>query len=61
MALESMMEAQRQLEELMQMDVQQTTSTTTYGDPKIVEENARLKTKIATLRKHLQDKESAQR
>ena len=60
MAVESMMEAQRQFQELMQMDVQRATLTTTSRDPKMVKENARLKTEIATLRKQLQDKESAQ-
>ena len=60
MVVESIMEAQRQFQELMQMDVQQITSTTISQDPKIVKENARLKAKIATLRKQLQDKESAQ-
>ena len=61
MVVESMMEVQRQFQELMQMDVQQTTLTTTSRDPEMVEENARLKTEITTLRKQLQDKESAQR
>ena len=44
----------------MQMDVQQTTLTTTSQDPEIVKENAKLKAEIATLRKQLQDKELAQ-
>ena len=54
MAVESMMEAQRHFQELMQMDVQRTTSTTTSRDPEMVKENARLRTEIATLRKQLQ-------
>ena len=60
MVVESIMEVQRQFQELMQMDVQRTTSTTTSRDPEMVEENTRLKTKIASLRKQLQDKESTQ-
>ena len=60
MVVESIMEVQRQFQELMQMDVQQTTSTTTSRDLEIVKENARLKIEIATLRKQLQDKELAQ-
>ena len=44
----------------MRMDVQRRTSTTTSQDQELVKENAQLKAKIATLRKQLQDKESAQ-
>ena len=53
------MEAQRRFQELMQLDVQRTTSTTTSKDQELVEENSKMKIKIATLRKQLQDKESA--
>ena len=60
MGVESMMEAQRKFQELIQLDVQITTSTTTSKDQELVEENFKLKVKIATLRKQLQDKESAQ-
>ena len=42
------------------MDIQKTTSTTTFRDQELVEENSKLKVKIATLRKQLQDKESTQ-
>ena len=44
----------------MQFYVQRTTSTTTSKDQELVEENSKLKIKIATLRKQLQDKESTQ-
>ena len=44
----------------MQLDVQRTTSMTMSRDHELVEENAKIKVKIATLRKQLQDKESTQ-
>ena len=44
----------------MQMDIQRTTSMTTSQDQELVEENAKLKDEIATLRRQLQDKESTQ-
>ena len=44
----------------MCMNVQRTTSTTTSQDKELVKENAKLKVKIAILRRHLQDKESSQ-
>ena len=59
-AVENMMEAQRRFQELMQLDVQRMTSTTTSRDQELVEENSKIKIKIATLRKQLQDKDSAQ-
>ena len=42
------------------MDAQKTTSMPTSKDQELVQENAKLKVNIATLRKQLQDKESAQ-
>ena len=56
----NMMEAHRLFQELMHLDVQRTTSTTTSRDQELVEENSKLKVKITTLRKQLQDKESTQ-
>ena len=58
--MENMMQAQRRFQELMQLDVQRTTSMTMSRDHELVEENAKIKVKIATLRKQLQDKESTQ-
>ena len=51
--VENMMEAQRRFQELIQLDVQRITSTTTSKDQELVEENSKLKIKIATLRKQL--------
>ena len=59
-AMENMIETQRKFQELMQMDVQRATSTTTSQDQELVKENVELKVEIATLRRQLQDKESTQ-
>ena len=55
-----MKEAQKKLQELLQMEVQRTTSTNTLKDQVLVKENSKLKVEIATLRKQLQNKESNQ-
>ena len=55
-----MKEVQKQLQELLQMDVQRTTSMTTSRDQELVKEKEKLILEIITLRKQLQDKDSTQ-
>ena len=57
--MDNMKEAHKQLQGLLQMEVQRMTSLTTSKDQELVKENSKLKVEIATLRKQLQDKELA--
>ena len=49
----NMKEAQKQLQERVQMEVQRAAWTTTLKDQELVKENVKLKANIATLRRKL--------
>ena len=49
--MDNMNEAQKKIQELLQLEVQRMTSTTTSKDQELVKENLNLKLEISTLRK----------